>query len=238
MKNLRIIIAIISLLTLGNVAFGQAFTKNDPIGTYIEYQKGTKETNIERMTLVDKKETSKGTELYVQIDDEKELIMKFILQNDQLSLDLNSMMYYLEKSTKESLDNNDAPKINFTVKGDPISIPLRPTLYATYPKINFQVHVKILMLRPKVRFAIYDREIIDTEVVDTPMGKHTAFIYRSRWEMRLRFLGLVNEHENFEMLQWIVPGIGVVKEATIAEGEKLSEENTEVLIKKVLPSKS
>lgn len=235
MKSFKKIVFTFVLLIIGAAsAFGQAFTKDDPIGTVIEYQKGDKSSNIERMILVDKKSTPKGTVLSISLDYEEDLVIDILLQDDQMIYDLRSFFHFMESTIKEE----GAPGVRFSANGDQISIPLRPTLYAQYPDINLKVTVKVLIFRPKVRLSITDREIVEYEKIDTPMGEQNAFVYRSLWRFNLRFAGIVNESEEFEMYQWIVPGIGVVKEATLSDEEKtFSKENTKVLIKKYLPEK-
>lgn len=229
----RLIINLLLLSISALSAYGQAFTKDDPIGTVIEYQNSDKNSSIERMTLVGKKNTPKGTEMSIALDDDKELILNMLQTDEELSFDIRSFVHFLEREIKAE----GGPKARFSTKGDPITIPLRPKLYAQYPKINFDITVKILIFRPKVKFTITDREIVDTEVMDTPLGKHTAFVYKSRWNFNLRFAGFINESEAFEMYQWIVPGIGVVKEVTIEDGKAKDKGDAKVLVKKYLPEK-
>lgn len=235
MKSFKKSVFTFVLLIIGATsAFGQAFTKDDPIGTVIEYQKGDKSSNIERMILMDKKSTPKGTVLSISFDDKEDFVMDILLQDDYMIYDLSSFFHLIENTAKEE----GAPGVRFSAKGDQISIPLRPTLYAQYPDINLKVTIKVLIFRPKVRFSITDREIVEHEKINTPMGERNAFVYHSRWRFNLRFAGIVDEYEEFEMYQWIVPGIGVVKEATLSDDEKtFSKENTKVLVKKYLPER-
>lgn len=225
--NLIKMIATIILITVAKTAYCQAFTKDDPVGTVVEYQRGEKADNIERMTLVQKKSTAQGDELTIRFG-EDDVEMKCLRTDNELTWDSKGLGQMLRKS----IDDDDI-KVRIKMKGDDYVIPLQPKLNDKYKDLKFKLTFNIYGIKPKVNISVSDRKVIRKEVIDTPMGQFETYLVRSNWRLHIKFLLLINETEDFEMYQWIAPGLGVIKEITTDE-EDFENATPKLLIKKYL----
>lgn len=226
-KNTIKIIATIVLIFVSKTAYSQAFSKDDPVGTVIEYQKGDKADNIERMTLVQKESTAHGDELTIQFG-KGDVQMKCLRTDDEIIWDPRNLALMIKKA----IDDEDI-KLRVRAKGDGFVIPLQPKLNDKYRDLKFKLTFSIYGLKPKVNIMVLDREVIRREVVETPMGSFDTYLLRSKWRLNIKFLLIINETEDFEMYQWIAPGLGVIKEITTDEDD-FENATPEILINKYM----
>lgn len=236
---MRKVFGIITLMAISAMAYGQAFSKTDPIGTVVEYLKssGNNTTTVERMILMDKKTQEYGEELTILItedgsENDKGLTMKYLLTDDALIWDLQNLRNILDKEMEEAENEMQAKGLEFkhSVTGDPISIPLRPDLNKTYKDQKIKAYLKVIGIKIKMALSVSDITVIRKEKIKTPMGTFEAYLVQSNWKMTINTLLIINKSEKFRMSQWIVPELGVVKE--IMTFGKREEENKEKMIVK------
>ncbi len=85
-----------------------------------------------------------------------------------------------------------------------------PYTYTTQSKLPEEQLILNLAIAPIVRtlkYAVTDRQLVKEEVITTPAGNFNCFVVESKTQF------IPDEDLNGSMVQWIAPGIGLVKQS-------------------------